>query len=191
MASQSKLKFEDLPGEIRVMIYRLLLIDDEDAEGIETLDMTELDPSILRTNKKIHDEAAAILYGENFFSWHLRGDRPRKLWHWGSRLDGTYIPRRYSRLMTKVHLHVTFVGVSSDPSDQAVMNAFYQLQENIAHACGKLALNDLTKLKISYVNVYRRRLEGRRDVGEDCLEILMKLRSSKVSLLRPNSVPHE
>ena len=100
-------EFEKLPRTVRHQIYRELLlkpVDDDSAaeddgdsyasehdklsERIEGLmvDIGEGDnqmhPEIMRTNKKIHDEASAVLYGENWFTWSLYGDKYRPIWRW-------------------------------------------------------------------------------------------------------------
>ncbi len=143
MAQLRSLDFEAFPGEIRLKIYRLLLADDAGIlDPTEWVDEMPLHTNILRCNKKIHDEAAAVLYGENCFDWDMRGDRNRKLWH----RDGsakTCVPRKYSRLITMVRLKVDFRGDDNDPSWQAVMNGFDQTKANLDHACELLTLNDL------------------------------------------------
>lgn len=62
--------FMELPREIRDMIYRELLLDTHPLishlRRASRFDAgTRPYPAILRTNKQIHDEAAAVFYGEN------------------------------------------------------------------------------------------------------------------------------
>ena len=87
-------KLKNLPQRPRQKIYRELLLvpkhnDDESADWWlndhgELGELTEglmieifevrpygIYPEIMRTNKKIHKGAAAILYGENRFTWSI------------------------------------------------------------------------------------------------------------------------
>ena len=52
--------------DIRLKIYRNLLIDDDDPDPIDIWNEDySVHVNILRCSREIHDEAAAVLYGEN------------------------------------------------------------------------------------------------------------------------------
>jgi len=198
MAQLRSPDFEAFPGEIRLKIYRLLLADDAGIlDPTEWVDEMPLHTNILRCNKNIHDEAAAVLYGENCFEWDMRGDRNRKLWH----RDGsakTCVPRKYSRLITMVRLKVDFRGDDNDPSWQAVMNGFDQTKANLDHACELLTLNDLKVLAVVFHNTYTggpdsyplggARFPGKPYAGEHCLLPLLKLRANRVRSLDASKI---
>ena len=187
MANQSKLGFEDLPGEIRVMIYRNLLKDKAEIDmGLYPPypgAFKSLSSSILCCSKRIHDEGAAVLYGENTFNWYCRSAR-------------TFLPRRYSRLIKRIQLLITFPGDENGASSQAVVDAFQRLQVNLEYACKELTLNDFTLLSISVRHGYVDRLgyTGRLYwdeaavtghfkelyAGKGCLMPLMRLRATRV-----------
>ncbi|KAF2231150.1 hypothetical protein EV356DRAFT_310207 [Viridothelium virens] len=61
-------RFLDLPAEIRNIIYRFCLISA--AQPLLPCQSPEgLQPQILRLNRKIHDEACSVLYGDNTYVW--------------------------------------------------------------------------------------------------------------------------
>lgn len=76
--------FMDLPAEVRNMIYRLLLVRDQTlgsediAHEIAELEWAQfrgyhLQPAILRVCRQLHQEASAILNGENTFGIQIYG----------------------------------------------------------------------------------------------------------------------
>ena len=188
MAELRKLDFERFAPEIRLKIYRMLLITRGRLDPVYG-EYSTLHPAILRANNKIHEEAAAVLYGENICSFSCAGRKPEPLWHHpGSKK--TYLPRQYSRLITRLHLHIDFKGDDNDPSDRAVMSAFHHTEANVEDACKKLTLNDLKSLTVSFINSYTGgpamgvflpgRFPGRPYVGENCLMPLKKVRAVQV-----------
>lgn len=194
---------ETFPTEVRLQIYReLLLVDDEEYEEIELDELEGLDlhPAILRGNRKIHDEAASVLYGENTFKHTLAGFQHIKLWHSYGCEGKTTLSRRYSRLITKVFLYLDLAGDDNDPSMHAVLDAAATLRSNIDGAARKLALNDLRLLKIRFRNAYTGgplnyfrgdwyRFGGNPFWGQDCLEPLLKTRATRVSYHSGDMVP--
>lgn len=120
---------------------------------------------IMRTNKKIHEEAAAILYGENWFTESFFGIDYQPLWM-GPYREKALCPRHYSRLITKLCLVVTTRG-----DDWTTMN--------VSHASKTLTLNNLKILKVDFYNGIG---FGKGYYGQRCLEPLKKCRAEKVSL---------
>ncbi|KAJ4356051.1 uncharacterized protein N0V89_004078 [Didymosphaeria variabile] len=62
---------EALPAELRVMVYENLLVDSEPITASPREKLKEpmtLDLELLRTNRQIHDEAAAVFYSKNTIS---------------------------------------------------------------------------------------------------------------------------
>lgn len=190
------LGFEAFPAEVRLKIYRELLIN-EDEQDLDPPEMcgnpgSGLHPQILACNKKIHDEAATVLYGENRFTFMFAGNCPIKLWH-PIESDKTILPRRYSRLVTKMHVFVSFQGDDNDISWQAVKEGYDQTLANMENLCKKLSVNDLKWLEVNYINSYTGgphraaiwgagRFSGKPYMGENCLLPLMKVRATRVSL---------
>ena len=178
-------EFEKLPPTVRRRIYRGLLLkpiafDDMLAESYDSEPDAlsnsglaifigegdnQMHPEIMRTNKKIHKEAAAVLYGENTFEWSLYGHEYLSLWHFMQGAS-TSCPRHYSRLITKLHLDVSTRGY-----DYAI--------KNIQHACKVLALNDFKTLKVDF---YHPGSRGKVWYGERYLEPLKKCRAEEVSV---------
>ena len=189
--------FESLPHTVRHRIYRELLlkpIDDYDLiedpigenrrsehtkVGERFFDLTVLilkganrmHPEIMRTNKKIHEEAAFVLYGENWFRWSLGGVEYTPMWQWREH-ESAVCPRHYSRLITKMSLTISNDGDGHDPTD-----AIWWTTQNLKHACKVLALNDFKILKVDFYNSAREMSEGER-----CLTPLKKCRAEKVSV---------
>lgn len=70
----------ELPLEVRQAIYRNLLVADDPIEVLHGWSEVRrwqglaLHPALLRTCARIHDEAAALLYSENIFSYVLLDD---------------------------------------------------------------------------------------------------------------------
>ncbi|KAF2175294.1 hypothetical protein K469DRAFT_611191 [Zopfia rhizophila CBS 207.26] len=104
--------FEQLPAEIRNNVYRDLLIIKfpmmlvHDRPSFPDLDVPSftLYPAILCTNKKIHNEAAAILYSENTFYVHV--DTPVETF-----LDPYWQQANWSEMVLKpsIGLHAGFI----------------------------------------------------------------------------------
>lgn len=96
---QQVFPFLKLPREIRDIVYRELLRDTyplivhlRRAHRFEV--GTRPYPAILRTNKQVHDEAAAVLYGEN--TWFSAAPiTPTKLFEWADEIydeaSSTYV----------------------------------------------------------------------------------------------------
>ena len=135
----------------------------------------------MRTNKNIHEEAAAVLYGENWFTWSLYGDQYRPMWRW-SEAEKIKCPRHYSRLITKMRLLISTKGDENDPTQA---DAIYLTTTNVKHACKKFAFNDFKILKVDFYNGLSYRYGGsarKGYYGERCLEPLKKCRAENVSI---------
>ena len=111
---------------------------------------------IMRTNKTIHNEAAAVLYGENWFPWSLYGDQYRPMWRFpeGERI---LCPRRYSRLITKMHLIISTRGDENDPTQS---DAIFWITRYLKSTCKAFTLNDFKILKVDFYNGLRYRYGG-------------------------------
>ena len=96
----------------------------------------QMHPEIMRTNQKIHEEAAAVLYGEDWFSWSLDGDGDQPMWHcpW---LKTIQCSRHYSRLITKICIIISCKGDEDDPFQT---DTLYWTRRNVEDACKKLTL---------------------------------------------------
>jgi hypothetical protein len=70
--SHASLNFLSLPVELRLKIYRFLLVIARPSPGPESqaLSVDRPHPAILRACKQIHGEATPVLYGENIFFAH-------------------------------------------------------------------------------------------------------------------------
>jgi hypothetical protein len=89
-------RFLELPREIRNLIYRELLLNTlpliVHMRRVHRFEASTTPyPAILQTNKQIHDEAAAVLYGEN--TWFSAA--PIKFFYWADELyepeSSTYV----------------------------------------------------------------------------------------------------
>ncbi|KAL1598748.1 hypothetical protein SLS60_007889 [Paraconiothyrium brasiliense] len=89
-------RFLALPREVRNLVYRELLLNTHPLivhlRRVHRFEAsTRPYPAILRTNKQIHDEAAAVLYGEN--TWFSAA--PAKFFYWADELyepeSSTYV----------------------------------------------------------------------------------------------------
>ncbi len=141
----------------------------------------QMRPEIMRTNKKIHEEAAAVLYGENWFSWSLDGVGYQPMWYFLP-LKRTRCPHHYSRLITKICIVISTKGDENDPFQA---DTLYWTHTNVDDACKKLTLNDLKILTVDFYSGSRYRNGGSERMGhyaERCLEPLKKCRAEKVSI---------
>lgn len=71
-------RFLDFPAEIRNLIYHYLLVDNSyDPECLVEQRFTRkrLFPAIMRTCRKIHDEAVYVLYGGNYFTIEINDSK--------------------------------------------------------------------------------------------------------------------
>ncbi|CAD6568189.1 MAG: hypothetical protein ASARMPRED_001447 [Alectoria sarmentosa] len=197
-------EFEELPSTARHRIYRELLLkpkrnedhsaaedndsyaseDEKLSERIEWLMIeigegdNQMHPEIMRTNRNIHNEAAAVLYGENWFTWGLYGDQYRPMWR-SPEAEKIECPRHYSRLVTKMRLMISTKGDENDPTQS---DAIYWTITNVKHACKKLTLNDFKILKVDFYNALGYRYGGsarKGYYGESCLEPLKRCRAEK------------
>ena len=200
--------FETFPAEVRLEIYRELLLTEEDfVEPVKSWnnmgDNSTSDDSgkglhvaILRCNKKIHGEAYGILYGKNTFHFQLTAERKVKLWHQNFlEVSPTRISRRCSRLITKVRLSINPLG--HEFGFHVIVRPTDTMRINLNHVVSKLALNNLKHLDIHFINrpgfdhpysafLQQRGINidnefGPYYYGEECLEPLLKLRATTVS----------
>ena len=205
-------EFEKLPPTVRHKIFRELLLKpqrldiqieesyssehEELGDRIEGIMVeigegdNQMHPEIMCTSKKIHKEAAAVLYGENWFTWSIYGMGYVPMWHTLDRLYTPYTPlskppecpRHYSRLITKMRLEVSTRGDEHDPTQA---DAIFWTTMNLQHACKVLSLNDFKILKVDFWNGLGRRHGGSARTGyygERCLEPLKRCRAEKVSV---------
>ena len=146
-------------------------------------------PPILRSNKLIHMEASVVLYGENVFSWLVHSDRRTAMWHlpkWHLPNSGKiFLPRHYSRLITKIRLLVDIEcsGPLGSPDD------FPVVEGNLSNVSTELALNELrfVKVDVFYPPFWLERtvtstvLRKRRNAVQKCLAPLRTIRADRVS----------
>lgn len=207
MSGLRRLEFEGFPLEVRKRIYRYLLIkttcnpvwDTYESDGSDEGEIRVvfqdyeisplmidkergLYPALLRTNRKIHDEAADVLWGENHFKWGLSGNT------WATNFSDCYkltacLPRHYGSRTTKMHLEV---GLRGDMDDHCQINDLIWITINFNDVCEKLSLNRLQILKVDLENrfvAYPGGLfTGNKTNGEQCLEPLREVRAEKVGI---------
>ena len=166
--------FEELPVEVRRRIFRALLLKprkhlSQDPDTGFTLynslygdQMIEIGgrhyhmhTKIMCTNKRLHNEAAAVLYGENWYVWSLY----------------TICPRHYSRLITKMRLVIEVYDIPSSA---------YWIGESVRRVCKTLSLNDFKVLVVDYQDYHEYNI--RQQSRTRCLEPLSKCRAQKVSI---------
>lgn len=70
-----------MPGEVRNVIYRMLLTNHYAYQN-ESLADPPLHPAILRVNRQIHEEAINLLHGENI--WIIAEIADFDAYHWRS-----------------------------------------------------------------------------------------------------------
>ena len=202
-------EFEKLPSNVRQKIYRELLLvpeyDDDDEcpddyvneheelharIGRQMINLSddcnhELHPEIMGTNKKIHQEAATVLYGENWFEWDVQGMEEGSMWlgNWATK---TVCTPRYGRLVTNMCLEVSVRGVEGtsfmDPDYSSM--ALSRTTTNLRKTCEMLCLNDLEVLTVAFYNGLGRMHGGSSRTGfygERCLEPLKICRAKRVS----------
>ena len=136
-------------------------------------------PVIMRLNKRIHSEAAPVLWGENYFTWVMQGHEQRRLWHvegHGKRSSKTRITRRYGRLIKQIRLNVYSTS----------FDKFHFLHRswtaaNFRSAVQKLCLCELRYFEITFFHQVL--LIGSHHTSG--LEYLKMLRSRKVCIHAP------
>lgn len=132
--------------------------------------------NILRCNKKIHGEAAPVLYGENCLFSFLQSYG--ELWHKQLSMKTRFSRCLYSRLVTMVHLCVfLFHPNERDPQNQREVELLEEDLQDSEKACGWLVLSDLKFLKISFVNKPRNGYS----LYDYRLTALFRLRATRVS----------
>ena len=197
--------FENLPPTVRHRIYRELLLrpkqydfgsadwypSEHDRLSARTEGLLieigtgpyEIYTEIMCTNGNIHEEAAAVLYGENWFEWSVYGMQYQAMWHWP--WQKTFVcSRRYSRLIKKMCLIVNTRGDENDPTQA---DAIFWTSTNLQRVCKVLTLNDFKILKVDFCNGLGYKYGGTGYFGQTCLEPLKKCRAEKVNI---NSVPN-
>lgn len=236
MSGLRNLEFEGFPPELRLRIYRLLLVDyvsvakfdklhKEDQSSSKTDETSSansspsegdddegthdnkyyvrpnrirpqplfrrlfnrrfpLFPAILRVNKLMHNEASVVLYGENAFLWLVHGIKRISMWHL-LESGKTFLPRHYSRLITKIYLPVDM----EFPVRVGSSDGFPIVEDNLKDVSTKLALNDLRFVKVNAFyplfwlerTVTRTVLEERKSAVQRCLAPLRMIRAGRVS----------
>lgn len=145
-----------------------------------------LHPGILRTNKLIHKEASAVLYGENPFSWCASALIRMPVWHMADPRK-TFLPRHYSCLITKMHLFVD-LRITVKKESLAPYN-FSIMEENLKDFSSTFAPNNLKVLKVDIRHprfwlertVTSTIFEKRKSALQRCLAPLRMTRAGRVS----------
>ena len=186
-----KLDFEGLPAEMRLKVYRELLVSPAEIDPVYGRDAIRVYPAILRVSRKIHNEASVVLYGENMFASSIYRGHVCKLWH---RLlsKKTLIPRSSSCKISQIHLYVNTSGTNMySPTTAGLVTI------NAGLAAKKLSLNNLKVLKVTCFQrqIPDTSLGNTNSVGyirydalqefEICMEPLKLIRAAKVAILSP------
>lgn len=143
-------------------------------------------PAILRTNKLIHKEASAVLYGENPFSWCASALIRMPVWHLADP-SKTFLPQHYSCLITKMHLFVDLRITKRIMS--MVPYGFAIMELNLKDFSSSFARNNLKVLKVDirHPRFWLERtvtgavLEKRKSALQRCLAPLRMIRAGRVS----------
>ena len=135
--------FEGLPAEMRLKVYRELLVSPMEIDPVHGRDAMRFHPAILRVSRKIHNEADAVLYGENVFASTIFKDYISKLWHRPSSRK-TLIPRSSSCKISQIHLYITFTNNFYSSKIPGIITV------NAGLAAKKLSLNNLKPLKVTF-----------------------------------------
>ncbi|CAG8978966.1 hypothetical protein HYALB_00012419 [Hymenoscyphus albidus] len=78
---KAEFRFLTLPLEIRMMVYRLLLVSDEpipDSSQLRCVEYAGIYPAILRTCRQVLNEAGTMLYAENVFTFGLEPEQDQE-----------------------------------------------------------------------------------------------------------------
>lgn len=146
-------------------------------------------PAILRSNKLIHKEASAVLYGENPFSWSASALSRKPVWHLADNRR-TFLPQHYSCLITKMHL---FVDLRITRSIMSITPYWFPIMElNLKAFSSSFEPNNLKFLKVDirHPRFWLERtvtgavLEKRKGALQRCLAPLRMIRASMVSFER-------
>ena len=70
LANMNKFPFLELPAELRVQIYTLLLTARSQPGARSSRNRRKVDAAILQVSRKLHSECLALLYGKNVFHAH-------------------------------------------------------------------------------------------------------------------------
>ena len=146
-----RFRFQDLPAELRLKVYRELLQSPYEIDPVYGRDSITLHPAILRVSKQIRNEAEPILYDGNVFTATIYSDHVAQLWHRGDSIK-SLIPRSSSRKIGQIHLYVITIG-SCSPG--AVYNNIHHpglFKANASLTTKKLSLNHLKLLKLTINN---------------------------------------
>lgn len=102
-------------------------------------------PGILRSNKLIHNEASAVLYGKNPFSWCASALIRMPVWHLANNSQVS-LPQHYSCLITRMHL---FVDLRITRKVMSITPYWFQIMEhNLVEFGFSFAPNNLKVLKV-------------------------------------------
>ena len=150
--------FEEFPRELRDKVYYELLIGQtwfSDDESLFTPFVDdpphEIYPAILATSKKIHDEAAPVLYGMNGFFYEIYGLSPQRFL--GSQYRNVGVPKKYVNLINHLSVCINFKGSESDIMGD--VPAFEIVRSNVKQMVDMLADNHhIAKLKLAFFNSY-------------------------------------
>ena len=104
----------DLPAEVRIMIFRHLLVSPHDLRPFRWPLEPQKSLGILNTNRLIHGEAFGVLYGENIFA------------------DPFWTPNTSVNLSARVtkslqHIHVYTMVLKGDPAKSSSIPKFLKL----------------------------------------------------------------
>ena len=170
--------FKFFPAEIRLRVYRELLVSPVEIDPVYGRDAMRLHPAILRVGKEIHNEADRVLYGENVFAVTIFNGHISKLWHRNTSRT-TLMPRASSRKIDRVHLYVN--TTNPDPKYRGKLGL---ITVNAGLIAKKLSLNNLKLLRITFLHTDSivRPYESLIEV-ENCMEPLCLIRAAKVVLL--------
>ena len=175
--------FEAFPTEIRLKIYRLILLSEEYLDPHHVFFLPHMHPAILSTNKKIHAEGASVLYWENCFQYTVDGLKGPRLWHFEKamgRKPRLRVPGKYTKLITKLCLEVV-------PHMWAIEDSLAPLTKSLDIVAKKLITNNLRLLKINFRGCLL--VEEQRGMSHNpkCLESLLKIRAARVRCLLRDS----